>query len=72
MNYIEKNDKELSVVLAQQTGLLTNHIEAAIELLNQDNTIPFIARYRKELTGSMDDEVLRNLHLYILSIGLVV
>lgn len=61
MNYIEKNDKELSVVLAQQTGLLTNHIEAAIELLNQDNTIPFIARYRKELTGSMDDEVLRNL-----------
>lgn len=61
MNYIEKNDKELSLVLSQQTGLTAKHIEAAIELLNQDNTIPFIARYRKELTGSMDDEVLRNL-----------
>lgn len=61
MNYIEKSDKELSRVLSQQTGLATNHIEAAIQLLNQDNTIPFIARYRKELTGSMDDDVLRHL-----------
>ena len=58
MNYIEKNDKELSLVLSQQTGLTAKHIEAAIELLNQDNTIPYIARYRKEITDTMDHEVL--------------
>ena len=33
----------------------------AIELIDQGNTIPFIARYRKEATGSMDDQVLRDL-----------
>ncbi|MCL2254159.1 MAG: RNA-binding transcriptional accessory protein [Lachnospiraceae bacterium] len=35
--------------------------EAAIKLIDEGNTIPFIARYRKEITGSLDDEVLRNL-----------
>lgn len=35
--------------------------EAAVALIDEGNTIPFIARYRKEVTGSLDDEVLRNL-----------
>lgn len=35
--------------------------EAAVQLIDEGNTIPFIARYRKEATGSLDDEVLRNL-----------
>lgn len=36
--------------------------EAAVKLIDEGNTIPFIARYRKEQHGSLDDEVLRNLH----------
>lgn len=35
--------------------------EAAVTLIDEGNTIPFIARYRKEITGSLDDEILRNL-----------
>ncbi|MBP3475841.1 MAG: RNA-binding transcriptional accessory protein [Lachnospiraceae bacterium] len=37
-------------------------IEAAVKLIDEGNTIPFISRYRKEATGSLNDEVLRNLH----------
>ncbi len=37
-------------------------VEAAVSLIDEGNTIPFIARYRKEKTGSLNDEVLRNLH----------
>ena len=37
-------------------------IEAAVKLIDEGNTIPFISRYRKEPTGSLNDEVLRNLH----------
>ena len=37
-------------------------VEAAVKLIDEGNTIPFIARYRKEATGSLDDEKLRLLH----------
>lgn len=37
-------------------------LEAAVSLIDEGNTIPFIARYRKEMTGSLNDEVLRNLY----------
>lgn len=37
-------------------------VEAAVSLIDEGNTIPFIARYRKEMTGSLNDEVLRNLY----------
>lgn len=37
-------------------------VEAAVSLIDEGNTIPFIARYRKEMTGSLNDEVLRDLH----------
>lgn len=36
-------------------------VEAAVKLIDEGNTIPFIARYRKEVTGSLNDEALRNL-----------
>ena len=36
-------------------------IEAAVKLIDEGNTSPFISRYRKEATGSLNDEVLRNL-----------
>ena len=46
--------------LAQELNLNLKNVQGAIELIDQGNTIPFIARYRKEATGSMDDQVLRN------------
>ena len=53
MNIIEKLTNELS--------LKTWQVEAAVKLLDEGNTVPFIARYRKEVTGSLDDQVLRAL-----------
>lgn len=50
-----------SEIIAQELSLDIRHVAAAIQLLDEDNTIPFIARYRKEMTGAMDDETLRNL-----------
>ena len=47
--------------LAAELGLKESQIEATIALLDEGSTIPFIARYRKEVTGSLDDEQLRKL-----------
>ncbi len=48
-------------ILKKEFKLKTEHIENIIKLIDEGNTIPFIARYRKELTGSCDDQVLREL-----------
>ena len=48
-------------ILAAELGREQIHIENVIRLLDEGNTIPFIARYRKELHGSMDDTALRTL-----------
>ena len=48
--------------LSKELGIKTTQAEAAIKLIDEGNTIPFIARYRKEVTGSLDDEILRNLY----------
>lgn len=47
--------------LAAELGIRPNQAEAAVKLIDEGNTIPFIARYRKEATGALNDEVLRNL-----------
>ena len=47
--------------LAQEVGQNAQHVANVVQLLDGGNTIPFIARYRKELHGAMDDTVLRNL-----------
>ena len=47
--------------LAQELGQPAQYVENVVRLLDEGNTIPFIARYRKELHGAMDDTVLRNL-----------
>ena len=47
--------------LAGEFKLRTQQVKAAVELLDAGNTIPFIARYRKEATGSLDDQVLREM-----------
>ena len=47
--------------LAKELNLRVGQVEAAVGLIDDGNTIPFIARYRKEVTGSLDDTVLRTL-----------
>ena len=48
-------------VIANELNVKENQVEKTIELIDSGNTIPFIARYRKEVTGGLSDEVLRNL-----------
>ena len=48
-------------VLQEELKIGRHQAEAAVKLIDEGNTIPFIARYRKEATGSLNDEVLRNL-----------
>ncbi|HWT75683.1 MAG TPA: Tex family protein [Mobilitalea sp.] len=48
--------------IKDELGIRLEQVEAAVKLIDEGNTIPFIARYRKEATGSLDDEQLRNLH----------
>ena len=48
--------------LAKEFGLKKKQVEGAIHLIDEGNTIPFIARYRKEATGEMSDEVLRDFY----------
>ena len=47
--------------LKEELQIGRNQVEAAVKLIDEGNTIPFIARYRKEATGSLNDEVLRQL-----------
>ena len=53
MNIIEQIAEELNIKLVQ--------VEKTVELIDSGNTIPFIARYRKEVTGGLSDEILRDL-----------
>ena len=53
MNLVEK--------LAQEFHLKLEQVDSTVKLIEEGNTIPFIARYRKEATGGLSDEVLRNL-----------
>ena len=53
---------DMNKVLAAELGVKAHQVEAAVKLIDEGNTIPFIARYRKEATGSLNDEVLRNLY----------
>ncbi|MDU5596233.1 MAG: Tex family protein [Lachnospiraceae bacterium] len=46
-------------ILAEELGIKTAQVEATIKLIDEGNTIPFISRYRKEVTGSLNDEILR-------------
>ena len=48
-------------IIAEELKIKPNQVECTIKLIDEGNTIPFIARYRKEATGGLSDEVLRNL-----------
>lgn len=55
-------EQNITAYLANLLKLKTSQINAAIKLIDEGNTIPFIARYRKEVTGDMKDEQLRDLN----------
>ena len=48
--------------LAEELQIRPGQVQAAVKLIDEGNTIPFISRYRKEATGALNDEVLRNLY----------
>ena len=48
--------------ITQELGVQKWQVEAAVKLIDEGNTIPFISRYRKEATGTLNDEQLRNLN----------
>ena len=53
---------DISAKLTEEFNLRPDHVKNILTLLDEGNTIPFIARYRKEMTGAIDDQVLRNLN----------
>ena len=52
----------ISEKLASEFQIKISQVENTVALIDEGNTIPFIARYRKEATGSLDDRVLRSLY----------
>ena len=63
---------DLTQVLAQELSLSPRNVAAALTLLQEGATVPFIARYRKERTGGMDEVQLRSLQersLYLTELG---
>ena len=60
----EKKGVTMDIIakISEELGIRKNQTEAAVKLIDEGNTIPFIARYRKEATGALNDEVLRNLY----------
>ncbi len=53
---------DINNTLAKEFNLKLEHVNNTVQLIDEDKTIPFIARYRKELTGSLDDQILRELY----------
>lgn len=53
------DEQQMLFIVADELKLRIHQVMNTIELLDQDNTVPFIARYRKEMTGSLDEDVIR-------------
>ena len=53
--------KSIPEILAEELGQKLEYVQNVVNLMDEGNTIPFIARYRKEMHGAMDDTTLRNL-----------
>ncbi|MBQ3937253.1 MAG: RNA-binding transcriptional accessory protein, partial [Ruminococcus sp.] len=52
---------DINATLAKEFNLRQEQVDNTVALIDDDKTIPFIARYRKEVTGSLDDQILREL-----------
>ncbi len=53
---------DINAKIAEELSIRPAQVEATVKLIDEGNTIPFIARYRKEVTGALNDEILRNLN----------
>ena len=53
---------DMNQKLTEELGVKRWQVDAAVKLIDEGNTIPFISRYRKEATGALNDEQLRNLY----------
>lgn len=58
-SYADKVPGSYGEILAKQLNVRPNQVDATIRLLDEGNTVPFISRYRKEMTGTLDDEQVR-------------
>ena len=56
-----EGNMEINKKIAEELGVKEKQVDAAVQLLDEGNTVPFISRYRKEATGGLNDEQLRNL-----------
>ncbi len=63
---VQGKPEHIIALLAEELGVKPVQVAAAIELLDGGATVPFIARYRKEATGGLDDTVLRNLEVRLI------
>ena len=55
------NNGNINSIIATELNVNIKQVEAAVQLLNEGSTVPFISRYRKEVTGGLDDTQLRQL-----------
>src|SRR5690554_7390891 len=58
---MEMTEQEIWAAIAGELAVTPGQVERTVHLLDEGNTIPFIARYRKEVTGNLDEEKLRSL-----------
>jgi uncharacterized protein len=61
INKLEINKQEIEKIISEELKIRINQVHATVELLNSGNTIPFISRYRKEATGSLDEVQVRDI-----------
>lgn len=59
-------NQQIAGIIAKELAGSTSQILSAIQLLDDGNTIPFIARYRKEMTGGLDDTQLRHFETHLI------
>ena len=55
-------NKEIIAEIALELNVKENQVESVLKLLEDGNTVPFIARYRKEVTGALDEEQIRSIN----------
>ena len=68
--YFLREESEMDIIqkITEELNVMKWQVEAAVRLIDEGNTIPFIARYRKEATGTLDDEQLRKLSERLISL----
>ena len=60
-------NQEIIKTISEELNVRVHQIEAVLSLLEEGNTVPFIARYRKEKTGALDEDQIRTIDKYLSS-----